>query len=146
MSQTINENLASLLSDYQVLYQKLRNYHWNVTGPLFFGLHAKFEELYLDAAEKVDLLAERISAKGNRPPSTLAEHLKLARLQEDPSTPGANDMVKAILDDYEALNKNLRSLSSQAAEAGDVKTANVADEFADGQEKTAWMLRAFLGN
>ena len=27
------ENLNKLLSDYQVFYQKLRNYHWNVTGP-----------------------------------------------------------------------------------------------------------------
>ena len=32
------------LSDYRILYMKLRAYHWTVTGPLFFGLHAKFEE------------------------------------------------------------------------------------------------------
>ena len=26
-----------------------------------------------------------------------------------------------------------------------IKVANMADEFADAQDKTAWMLRAFLG-
>ncbi len=144
MSQ-INDNLASLLSDYQVLYQKLRNYHWNVTGPLFFGLHAKFEELYLETAEKVDTLAERLSAKGQTPPSTMAAQLKLARLKEDETTPKANDMVANIVKDYESLNGFLRSLSAHAAENGDVKTANISDEMADGQEQTMWMLKAFLG-
>ena len=141
----INEQLSHLLADYQVLYQKLRNYHWNVTGPLFFGLHDKFEELYNETAVRVDDLAEMIGSNGQRPPSTLAEHLKLARLKEDPSTPEANDMVRNILEDYEALNKNLRSLSADAGEQSMIKVANMADEMADAQAKTAWMLRAFLG-
>ena len=141
----INDNLATLLADYQVLYQKLRNYHWNVTGPLFFGLHAKFEELYLETAVNVDTLAERLSAKGQKPPSTLASQLKLARLKEDETTPKANDMVANIVSDYEVLNGHLRSLSEAAAGDGDVKTANISDEMADGQEQTMWMLRAFLG-
>lgn len=141
----INQNLAHLLADYQVLYQKLRNYHWNVTGPLFFGLHEKFEELYNDAALKVDELAEMISSNGERPPSTLAKHLELARLKEDTQNPEANEMVANILADYETINKDLRALSEKAAEGNMVKVANMADEFADAQDKTAWMLRAFLG-
>ena len=71
MSNTTRD-LNILLSDHQVLYQKLRNYHWNVKGPLFFGLHQKFEEMYLTAAETVDALAERIVALGDAPVSTLA--------------------------------------------------------------------------
>ena len=141
----INDNLATLLADYQILYQKLRHYHWNVTGPLFFGLHEKFEELYLETAEKVDTLAERLAAKGQKPPSTLASHLKLARLKEDETTPKAADMVANIVADYETLNGHLRTLSAAAGENGDIKTANISDEMADGQEQTMWMLRAFLG-
>ena len=38
----------------------LRNFHWNVKGHGFFVLHSKYEELYNDAAEKVDEVAERI--------------------------------------------------------------------------------------
>ena len=30
--------------------QNLHRYHWYVKGPLFFTLHAKFEELYDEAA------------------------------------------------------------------------------------------------
>ncbi len=43
MSDATRNALNTLLADYQVLYQRLRNYHWNVKGPLFFGLHVKFE-------------------------------------------------------------------------------------------------------
>jgi len=145
MKPQINASLGQLLADYQVLYQKFRNYHWNVRGEMFFGLHAKFEELYLDAAEKVDVLAELISSNGQRPPSTLAEQLKLARLKEDATTPAATDMVRNIVIDLEQLNDWLRQASLDASAAKDVKTVNVLDGFADGQEKTAWMLRAFLG-
>lgn len=145
MKNDLNQSLARLMSDYQVLYQKLRNYHWNVTGPLFFGLHAKFEELYLDTAEKVDGIAERLAARGQRPPSTLAEQLELARLDEDPKIPAAESMVANIVADLGVLNGHLRSASKLADESGDQAAMNLLDGFADEGEKTAWMLRAFLG-
>jgi len=140
----LDRDLAVLLSDYQVFYTKLRGYHWTVTGPQFFGLHAKFEELYDDAAEKVDALAERLAARGARPPVTLQEQLALARLQEDASQPSANDMVRSVATDLGKLNESLRALERSAVEAGDAATQNLAQSYADGQEKTIWMLRAFL--
>lgn len=140
----LDNELAVLLADYQILYMKLRGYHWTVTGPLFFGLHAKFEELYDDAALKVDALAERLAARGARPPLTLKEQLGLARLKEEGSHPSANDMVHNIATDLESLNGSLRALEKAAVAAGDAATQNLAQGYADGQEKTIWMLRAFL--
>jgi starvation-inducible DNA-binding protein len=145
-SRSLDASLSALLADYQVLYQKLRSYHWTVTGPLFFGLHAKFEELYLDAAEKVDALAERLAARGVRPPLTLAEQLSLARLREDGGAPGATEMVQSIATDLETLLEALRSAAGEADEAGDTATVNLLDGYADGQEKTLWMLRAFASH
>ena len=140
----IDQDLAKLLADYQVLYAKLRAYHWTVTGPLFFGLHAKFEELYDDAALKVDALAERLAARGVRPPLTLKDQLALARLSEDAGHPAANDMVRNVATDLGTLNVSLRALEQAASAAGDAATQNLAQGFADGQEKTIWMLKAFL--
>lgn len=139
----LDVELSRLLADYQVLYQKLRGYHWTVTGPLFFGLHAKFEALYLDAAEKVDALAERLAARGARPPVTLKEVLQLARLAEDEGRPAPLEMVKRIESDLEVLNQSLRAGARTAADAGDTATVNLLDGYADGQEKELWMLRAF---
>lgn len=137
--------LNQLLADYQVFYHKLRNYHWNVRGPMFFDLHAKFEELYLDAAEHVDELAERVQALDGKPISTMRGALDAARLKEDGGSPGAQEMVGNIVADIGALNTALRTTSRAAEKAGDSATFNLLEGIADAQEKTAWMLRAYLG-
>ena len=59
--------LSQLLADFQVYYTNLRGFHWNVRGKSFFVMHAKYEELYNDAAEKIDELAERILQLGAVP-------------------------------------------------------------------------------
>lgn len=46
------ESLNLLLCNYSVIYQKIRNFHWNVEGGDFFDVHEKLEEEYLAAAEK----------------------------------------------------------------------------------------------
>lgn len=140
----ITETLNALLADYQVHYQRMRSYHWNVRGPLFFELHAKFEELYTGAALKVDELAERVLTLGQRPLSTLAEALKAARLKEDSGRPDAMAMVKGTVADLDQLNGWLRAAVKAADEAGDDATLNLLEGFADEQEKTAWMMRAFM--
>jgi starvation-inducible DNA-binding protein len=137
-------DLTKALADYQVLYHKLRGYHWNVRGPSFFTLHAKFEELYGAAAESADSIAERIAALGGRPPSTLKEALALATLTEDANAPNAEDMVRNLAADYEQLGKRLRPLAERAAKAEDIATCNLLHALADAQDKSIWMLRAFL--
>ena len=144
MKPALDAGLAQLLADYQVHYHKLRGYHWTVTGPAFFTLHERFEELYDQAAEKVDALAERIAARGARPPVTLKEVLALARLKEDAGHPQALDMARAVATDLEALTASARALAAEAQAARDEASANLLTGFADEQEKTLWMLRAFL--
>ncbi len=140
---TISE-LNQILADYAVLYQKLRGYHWRVSGPAFFQLHEKFGELYEETAERADEVAERIRALGGEPLSTLKELGEAARLTEDGSTTEAAEMVRALAADYRTLNGRLRAMAANAAEAGDTATVNLLEEFADGQEKTVWMLSAWL--
>lgn len=43
------EVLNKQVANWNVLYVKLHNYHWYVTGPHFFTLHEKFEEFYNEA-------------------------------------------------------------------------------------------------
>lgn len=140
----ISSELNLLLADYQVLYQKLRTFHWNVKGPLFFGLHEKFEELYLQTAETVDEIAERVLALGDKPLGTLKDQLASARLSEATGDESAEQMVAAIRDDLATLDAPQRSLVEKASDAKDQSTANLIDGLCDAQEKTRWMLGAFL--
>lgn len=144
MSQDVLERLNRQLADFQVHYQRLRNYHWNVRGPRFFELHAKFEELYTEAALHVDAIAERILQLGGHPYSTLIEQLDNARLREDaPRTiPDAAAMLRTIVQDQEAMVRHLREDAGLAGGEQDTATMNLLDGIADGKEKVMWMLRA----
>ncbi len=78
------ELLKYALADQHVLYMRMRNYHWNITGPQFQPLHALIEKQYDQLAEAIDDTAERIRQYGAFAPGTLKEMLELARLVEEP--------------------------------------------------------------
>jgi starvation-inducible DNA-binding protein len=141
----IVDQLNTLLADYQVLYQKLRNYHWNITGENFFELHLKFEELYNGVAVTVDDIAERIRALDAKPHSTLKAQLAAARLSEDDTVPEGKAMVSNILADYDALDGWLRETADAADGAKDVPSRDLLEGIISAQAKTKWMLRTFLG-
>ena len=73
--------LHQLLADFQIHYTNLRGFHWNVKGRGFFVLHSKFEDLYDDAAAKVDEIAERILTLGGTPENKFSEYLKVAKVK-----------------------------------------------------------------
>ena len=56
--------LSAVLADQHVLYQKTRNFHWNLTGHRFHTLHEFFEKQYTELAEAIDQTAERIRMIG----------------------------------------------------------------------------------
>lgn len=140
MEQLLNE----LLADYQILYQKLRAYHWLVEGEEFFRLHEQFEQLYTAVSDRVDEVAERIRARNGRPLTTYAEQLSVSRIEEDDSHPEGRAMVQHIHDDFETINQHLRTLINRVEEQDDPATADLLTQFLQEQEKTNWMLQSFL--
>lgn len=137
--------LSRLLADEFVLYTKTRNFHWNVTGLQFNDLHKMFEAQYNELNVVVDDVAERIRALGAPSPATLAEFLEAARLKEQPRKyPEASRMLAVLLEDHEALVRNLREDAETAMDCGDAGTNDFLVGLMEQHEKTAWMLRAFL--
>ena len=93
--------LDTILADQHLLYVKTRNYHWNVTGPLFKPLHALFEEQYTQLADMADGIAERSRMLGGRPIGTLQSFMAQTRLAEAPGEhPDANKMMRTLLEDH----------------------------------------------
>lgn len=137
------EELNRLLADHEVLYHKLRGYHWSVRGPFFFTLHEEFEKLYRAAADHADALAERIVALGGQPVAAMRGQLEQTRLEEDATSPPARTMVRRVVADLETLTGALRSAAAAACQAEDPATANLLEGIADEHEKTRWMLAAW---
>ncbi len=142
----IVDQLNDLLANYHIHYQKLRGCHWNVKGKNFFTLHAKFEELYTNAVETIDELAERILTLGKAPISTYKEYLNISRIREIP-TEGVDDvqLVSAILEDFATLIEIEREIMGTTADSGDDGTNDMINKFMQFKEKNTWMLRAFCG-
>ncbi len=137
------EALNILLADYHLHYQKLRNFHWNITGPHFFELHAKFEELYEDAKLKIDEIAERILTLRGNPVSNFSAYLNLSNIKEADSTLIDQKMVSEILEDHIALLKQLKKVTASAENAKDDGTLDITGTYIGEIEKTSWMLNAW---
>lgn len=133
------------IADWIVLSVKLRHYHWNVAGEHFFTLHAKFEELYNEAAIHVDELAERLLALGRRPVSTMAGYLELASVREAEGYESAAEMVQAAAGDYTRMIAELKQGMDIAASVEDETAGDLLLAIRTGLEKKVWMMNAFLG-
>ena len=145
LRQEIGEGLSRLLADTYTLYLKTHNFHWNVTGPLFNTLHLMFETQYTELALAVDLIAERIRALGLPAPGSYARFAQLTSIREETGVPAAEDMIRQLVRDQEAVVRTARSIFPAVEKAGDEPTADLLTQRMQVHEKTAWMLRSMLG-
>lgn len=140
------KSLNLLLANYQVHYQKLRDFHWNVTGPDFFDLHEQFEVEYNAVKANIDDIAERIRVFGKTPISTMKEYLETSTIQEAERGVGADQMVAQILNDFETLMEFMIEAIEASNKIGDTSTTDMITKMMKRMEKRHWMLTAFSKN
>ncbi|MCR9226712.1 MAG: DNA starvation/stationary phase protection protein [Flavobacteriaceae bacterium] len=137
-------SLNTLLANYQVFYNKLRNFHWNIEGPEFFELHEEFENEYNTVKENIDIVAERIRVFGVKSNFSLKKTLELSEIKEQEKNISALEMVREVLHDFEILHNNMLDAVNAALETGDVVTENMLTEFMTELEKRHWMFTVYL--
>jgi starvation-inducible DNA-binding protein len=142
--QRVVKILKILLADEFVLYTKLRNYYWNVTGMNFDALHAAFQDQFNAIAALGDTAAEHIRQNGVNATGTMSEFMRKTHLFEEPGVyPDSGTMVANIVADHEViirfLHKDIASLSGAFGDVG------LLTDFLEQHEKLAWMLRLCLG-
>ncbi|WP_455170634.1 Dps family protein [Aegicerativicinus sediminis] len=141
----IEKDLNTLLANFQVYYQNLRGIHWNIKGKRFFDLHVKFEELYTDANVKVDMIAERVLTLGGTPLHTFDDYIKAAKVPVGKNISQDEKAVRLIVDSLTELLKIERTILDASDEANDEGTNSMMSDFITEQEKTVWMMKAWLG-
>ena len=139
------DDLNQLLANFQLYYQNLRGIHWNIKGRAFFDLHVKFEELYTDANLKVDEIAERILTLGATPLHTFEDYTKGAKVPVGQNISKDAIAVQLIVDSLTELLKVERSILETSDDANDEGTNSMMSGFITEQEKTVWMMKAWLG-
>lgn len=144
--KSVNEILNKVLADGNIMYIKLRKFHWNLSGDNFLELHELFEAQYNAVAEAVDLVAERISTLGGEAIGTAVEFAEKSQLKENPGKlPNNQGMLKELVSDHETIIKSLRSNLDDCEEKyGDAGTADFLNGLMQEHEKMAWKLRKFF--
>ncbi len=143
-SKAIADDLNILLANFQRYYQNLRGIHWNIKGKRFFDLHVKFEELYTDANTKVDLIAERILTLGGVPLHTFEDYMKTSKVPVGKNITQDEVAIRLIVDSLHELLVIERKILDASGEAGDEGTNSMMGDFISEQEKTVWMMKAWL--
>lgn len=146
--EKIHNTLNDMVANQAVFIFKLYHRHFYVKGPQFFVLHEKFEELYDEALENFDELAERLLAIGGEPYSSMAEFLEHASLTEyagEKKAEGAK-YVEETVRDMKTIRKALINGIELTGDAGDDATQDLLIGYKTKYDKHIWMLEAFLGN
>ncbi len=143
-SETLSKELNILLASFQRYYQNLRGIHWNIKGKAFFDLHVKFEELYNDANTKVDLIAERILTLGEVPLHTFEDYIENAKVPAGKNITQDEAAIRLTVDTLKELLIIERKILDISDEANDEGTNSMMSDFIAEQEKTVWMMKAWL--
>ncbi|MBT8280174.1 MAG: DNA starvation/stationary phase protection protein [Muriicola sp.] len=135
--------LNTLLAEYHLYYQKLRNFHWNILGQNFFDLHEQFETMYTDARVKIDEIAERILTLRYHPMSNLSAYLKTAKIEESTGKMEDREMIADILKAHSILLRQMGKVMEKANTIKDEGTIDLIGAYVRELEKTSWMLNAW---
>ncbi len=143
-SKLTSNDLNVLLANFQRYYQSLRGIHWNIKGKRFFDLHVKFEELYDDANVKVDEIAERILTLGGVPLHTFEDYMQHTKVPVGKNITEDEVAIRLIVDSLKELLLLERHILDFSGEANDEGTNAMMSGFITEQEKTVWMMKAWL--
>ncbi|WP_322550695.1 Dps family protein [Flavobacterium psychraquaticum] len=143
-SEELVNELNGLLSNYQIYYQNLRGLHWNIRGKRFFDLHIKFEELYNDSQLKIDLIAERVLTLGGVPLHTFSDYIANSKLKVGKNISKDVDAIQLILESLSTLLQVERVILNKSGAINDEGTNAMMSDFIAEQEKTNWMLKAWM--
>ncbi|MED3570676.1 Dps family protein [Cytobacillus praedii] len=145
MSGKLIQSVNKQVANWTILYVKLHNYHWYIKGRHFFTLHEKFEELYNEANQHIDELAERILSLEGSPVATMKECLEMTSIEEATGKEKEEDMVKSICADFVKMADELQEGIQLAEEANDEGTGDMLIAIKQSLKKHIWMLKAYLG-
>lgn len=141
----ITEDLNLFLSNLNVFYRKLQNYHWNIKGEDFFVIHEKLEELYNAINEQIDEIAEHILIIDGEPYGRLQDYLDTAQIQEASNEKICSSKIfAAILKDYNILIENATKIKEDANNLKKYDTSALMDEYLQDYKKKVWMIRQML--
>ncbi len=139
-------NLRGLLADVFVLYVKIKNFHWHMSGPNFRDYHLMLDGHGDQVFAMTDVIAERIRKLGGEALHSISDITRHQRLHDDNrSQLSPATMLSELLADNRLLAQYLRQSHSLCELNGDVATTSLIENWVDETERRAWFLREIVG-
>lgn len=138
------KSLNHLLANFQIYYQNLRGYHWNIKGRNFFELHVKFEEYYTEAAVTIDEIAERILTLGSIPLHSFQGYLNNSEIKAEENKSHGEAIVASLIEQHKTLLTAMRNAVKEAGEIDDEGTIDILTPVIQRLEKHNWMLSSYI--
>lgn len=143
--ENIVKDLNTLLTNLNVFYRKLQNYHWNIIGKDFFVIHSKLEEYYDKINEQIDEIAEHILMINGEPLGTMKDYLENTSIQEAKNEKVKDNVVfEEIIKDYGVLLQNVTDIKEKADKQADYLTSSLMDDYISDYSKILWMLKQMM--
>ncbi|HKF76878.1 MAG TPA: DNA starvation/stationary phase protection protein [Candidatus Dormibacteraeota bacterium] len=135
------EALNPLVADAFALYVKVKNFHWHVSGPHFPDYHRLLDRQAEQVMNMTDALAERSRKLGQATIHSVGEIARLQRVQDDDRMfVEPFEMLRILMTDNRDLAERMRAAHRVCAEAGDVASTSLLENFIDEAERRTWFL------
>ena len=145
MNKNLKEKLNKYLANTAVMYIKLHNFHWNVYGMQFKGVHEYLEAMYDGFTENMDAIAELIRMYGEYPDGSMADYLKISSIKELPSEKiDIKTALAFVLEDIQAFDKEAKEIRTKADDEDLFDIVAMMEEHCAAYQKTTWFIRSML--
>ena len=135
--------IKTYVANLAVWNVKLHNIHWNVVGPYFRPVHEYTEQLYDEAFEAFDSVAELLKMRNDMPPATMKVFLERATIEEvEPRAFDCCEAVEMVEADMQKMLDLAVEIRNEAAEADDYAVQGMFEGYIAGFTKELWFLRA----
>jgi starvation-inducible DNA-binding protein len=145
MKKNLFEKLNKYLADTGVMYIKLHNLHWNVSGVQFKAVHEYLESIYDVFTENMDAVAELLRMHGEYPAASLKDFLELSDVKELVSEKvGIKQALSIVLEDLKALDLDAKEIRLLADEDDVFDVVTMMEEQSAYYQKTIWFIGSTL--
>ena len=103
-SNAVAKQLHQFLSDSYATLVLTQNFHWNVEGENFYGLHKLSEMIYQEQFGPIDEIAERIRALGEKVETSLAAFNKESKIKHSATIAGLIAAQEEMAKSAQGLN------------------------------------------
>ncbi len=137
----VTKKMNVLLSNLNIMYTKLHNYHYNVIGNDFLTSHKFLEDEYEIIHNWIDEVAEEIKKIDEFPLGKLSDYIKNSNIKEiDSKDYHSNEIYKTLVDDYKILIEDMEGIKKESSDT----IFDLMNHYISILDKKIWIMNSLI--